>query len=499
MSDFKDLLEKTGEYGIVEEVRHPVVYSSGLPGARVNEVVMFETGEEGKILSLEEDRVEIMVFTRTPVSTGVKLVRKGYGLAMPVGEEYLGCVINPLGDLLFSKKDFVKPEDYKDLDQEPLKIDKRARITKQLGTGIVSVDMLLPIGKGQRELIVGDRKTGKTSIFITMIKKQIEENEIIIYAAIGKRKVEIKKLKEYFENAGLLKNIAIVATSSEDSPSLIDLTPYAAMTLAEFFRDKGINTVVIFDDLTNHAKFYRELSLIAKRFPGRDSYPGDIFHKHAKLLERGGNYITADNKQVSVTCFPVAETTQGNLTDYIVSNLISITDGHILFDMESFNKGMRPAVNIFLSVTRVGKQTQDILSREINRRVMAFLIKYEQAQRYSHFGSELSGNIKKTLSVGDKIYKFFEQNYDNVVPIAIQKIGIGMIWTDIFETVKDSELILMRNSLIKKYKTQKKVETFANSIVDTNSFAKLLDNIRSNEKGLLDLCDIKTVSKGESK
>jgi len=246
--------------------------------------------------------------------------------------------------------------------------------------------------------------------------------------------------------------------------------------LAEYFREQGNDVVVIFDDLSTHAKFYREISLIAKRFPGRESFPGDIFYKHAKLLERGGHFVTKGDKENSITCLPLAETIQGNLTDFIVSNLISITDGHILFDSETFNKGRRPAVNIFLSVTRVGKQTQSRLSRSINQEIMSFLIRYEKALEFSHFGAELSEEVKKTIAKGNKIYSLFEQSYQEVIPLEIQEIGVGLVWSGLFDEVTTGEVDDKRRVLVTKYE-EKEFKNLVQKALTVETLKELTNNI----------------------
>ncbi len=215
---------------------------------------------------------------------------------------------------------------------------------------------------------------------MTTIKKQVYEGVVAIYAAIAKKKSDIKKLQEFFVQEKIMSNMIIVATSSYDSPSLIYQTPYAAMSIAEYFKDNGINTLLILDDLSTHAKFYRELSLLARRFPGRDSYPGDIFYTHSRLLERAGNFKSKKYGEVSITCLPVVEIVEGDFTGYISTNLMGITDGHIYLDTNIYFQGQRPAVNIPLSVTRVGRQTLDKLSREVNKELTSLLVEYNKLQ-----------------------------------------------------------------------------------------------------------------------
>ena len=235
-------------------------------------------------------------------------------------------------------------------------------------TGMTLVDLMIPLGRGQRELVLGDRKTGKTQFLLQAALAQASVGTVCVYACIGKKKAEILRVKEFFAKEGILDKTVIVASSSQDSTGEIFTCPYTAMAVAEFFRDRGQDTLVLLDDMTTHAKFYREMSLLLRKFPGRDSYPGDIFHIHSKLLERSGNFVIkkdGNEMDVAITCLPAAETIQGDLTGYIQTNLMSMTDGHIYFDNELFFKGRRPAINPFISVTRVGYQTQTSLRKEM--------------------------------------------------------------------------------------------------------------------------------------
>src|SRR6185437_420062 len=217
----------------------------------------------------------------------------------------------------------------------------------------------------------------------------------------------IKRLQEFFVAEKIMDKIVIVATSSYSSPSIIYQTPYAAMAIAEYYKELGQHTLLVMDDLSTHAKFYRELSLLARRFPGRDSYPGDIFYVHSKLLERGGNFKHPTAKEVAISCLPVIEIVEGDLTGYVSTNVMGITDGHIYLDTNIYYQGMRPAVNIPLSVTRVGRQTLDKLTRDVNKNLTSFLANYEKLQSLSHFGQELTDDVKRDLRIGELIYKFF--------------------------------------------------------------------------------------------
>lgn len=431
METFDQLLQKTGEYGVVYQVSHPIVFIEGLPNAKTHEVIMFDNGEKAEVFSINRGKIEARVFAHEPIRVGTKVARTDQLLSLAVGKELLGHMINPLGEPLDPSDTYTKPTEMRDLDARPVGISGRQKITKRMATGIALVDLMLPLGIGQRELIIGDRKTGKTSVILTAIKKQAYEGIIVIYAAIAKKKSEIKKLKEFFVSEKIMDNIVIVASSSYDSPTMIYQTPYAAMAIAEHFRDLGQNTLVVLDDLSTHAKFYRELSLLAKRFPGRDSYPGDIFYAHSKLLERAGNFKHPKVGEVAISCLPVIEIVEGDFTGYISTNVMGITDGHLFLDSNIYYQGMRPAINIPLSVTRVGRQTLDKLAREINKDLTSFLAEYNKLLTISHFGQELTDDVKKKLRLGDMVNKFFNQPYQVTIPLQTQLIIIALIMGDL--------------------------------------------------------------------
>ncbi|MDO8270037.1 MAG: F0F1 ATP synthase subunit alpha [Candidatus Levybacteria bacterium] len=448
-SQFNALLEKSGEYGVVYQVSHPIVFIEGLPKVRTHEVIIFETGQKAEVFAINRGKVEARTFSHEPIRVGTMVTRTGDLLSVPVGQELLGHTINPLGEPLDPSIPFTAPKVMRDLDAKPAGISGRQKITKHLITGVSLLDLMIPLGIGQRELIIGDRKTGKTSLLMTTIKSQIYEGNTVIYAAIAKKKSEIKKLQQFFEQEKIMSKIVIVATSSYDSPTLIFQTPYAAMSIAEYFRDLGTNTILILDDLSTHAKFYREISLLARRFPGRDSYPGDIFFVHSKLLERAGNFKHKTAGEVSITCLPVIEIVEGDFTGYISTNVMGITDGHIYLDANIYYQGMRPAVNVPLSVTRVGRQTLDKLSRDINKELTAFLSEYNKVLAVSHFGQELTEDVKRSLRLGEMVNKFFSQPYQETVPHKVQLIIISLILQDQIKTKEDLEKI--KKGLIAAY------------------------------------------------
>lgn len=495
MEQFKKHLKETGEIGYVEEVMQSIAYVSGLPKAMPSERVIFETGEFGEVLSLSAQRVEVLVFSKKSIRVGSRVARTNTFLDVPVGEELLGKTIDPLGNSLDPNVPFKKPSASRPIDVVPVGIQKRRRIGRSCETGITLVDLILPLGKGQRQLVIGDRKTGKTSFLLQTILTQARQGSICIYGAVGKKKHDIKKVEEFFATNNILQNTIIVASSSDDPVGVIYMTPYSAMTIAEYFRDQGKDVLVIFDDLSRHAKFYREISLLAQRFPGRNSYPGDIFYAHAKFLERAGNFIHENGKEVSITCIPTVETTQGDLSGYIQTNIMSMTDGHIYFDVDLFAKGRRPAINPFLSVTRVGRQTQTKVKRDINRELTSFLTLYEKMQNYIHFGAELSESVKNTIATGDKILSFFDQTPFGVLPTHLQVFLFCMLWVGVWQTKNASLMLLEMQKLVEAYrKEQDFVKDIETMIDSAESFNALLGQVRAKaDEMLLRVGIVKTV------
>ncbi|MBI2600976.1 hypothetical protein HYW42_03405 [Candidatus Daviesbacteria bacterium] len=475
--------------GQVVEIKFPLVKVANLVGASLNEIVVFERNQAGQIYSLEDHTAEVLVFDKRPVTTGSKVALTGEKSRIPVGNQLLGELIDPLGNLLKKRRSYKRPKQFYPLEVRPLGIGKRARIKQPFVTGVSMVDLLVPLGKGQRELILGDRKTGKSSFLISIVKGQLilEKNPpVVIYACIGKRKSEIKALEEYFSKEGLMEKMVMVATSSLDSPSLIYLTPFSAMAVAEYFRDLGKDVLVIMDDLSTHAKFYREISLLARRFPGRDSYPGDIFYTHARLLERAGNFKVG-SREVSITCLPVAETMEGDLTGYITTNLMGVTDGHIFFDSNVFYKGRRPAINVPLSVTRVGKQTQNKLEQSISGAIYEFLNKYETAINLSHFGAELSDETRKNLILGEKLAQFFDQPYSLSLREELQILLLSLIWLGLVGDDPVFPVSICKINLIKNFE-KPHIKTLILSVISADDFDSLLDNIAKKKEELIILC-----------
>ena len=477
MQNYKHYLEKFGEYGEVIEVRHSLVVVEGLPNLKINEMVFFENGSFGQITDISDGLCRVALLKKSSqIKSGDKVSRTDSLLMIPVGEEFLGTMIDPLGEIIFPENKKIQKAEQRSVERGIGGIDKRAKIDKQLLTGVTLVDMLLPLGNGQKELVIGDRKTGKTSFLLTTVKNQIKLGKTVIFAAIGKKKTDINKILNYFISEKILDKIIFIVSGSDDSENLIYLTPYTAMTMAEYFRDRGTDTLVVFDDLSTHAKIYRQIALNSDKFPGRESYPGDIFYLHAHLLERAGNFRMG-TRTVSITCLPVAETIEGDLSGYITTNLMGITDGHIYFDLSIFTKGRRPAINLPLSVTRVGRQTQAPIYQQANHEITAFLSEYESLQNLAHFGAELSPNVKRVITRGERIIQVFDQKYSEIISSEMQLILLALAYSESFFDVDISKL---KEELLKtgNIKLEKQIENI-------KTFTELLEYLEKNKKFLI--------------
>lgn len=484
MKNFQYYLATTEEVGFVEACNHAIVYANGLPQTKLMEIVMFESGELGVVLSLNRDQVEILLFSKEAVKAGTRVTRTGRTQEMPVGFELLGQTVNPFGQPLNTEKEIEQPKFSRAMDIDPTGINTRHRITAPFETGVTMVDMLVPLGKGQRQLVIGDRKTGKTSFLYQTILKQARLGTICIYAAIGKKQTDIKKVENFFKGAGISDKTIIVAAGSEDPSGNIYLTPYAAMTLAEYFRDEGHDVLVVLDDLFTHAKFYREIMLIGRRFPGRNAYPADIFYTHARLLERAGNFVLQNGSEHAITCLPVVESVEGDIAGFIQTNLMSMTDGHLYFDNDMFGRGRRPAINSFLSVSRVGRQTQTPLRLSLHRELVSFLTLHQRLENFSHFSAEAGAGIKRTIEVADRIFAFFTQNASDVKNLDLQLIIFGLLWMDYWREIPIMERDIVQIDQV--YESNIEAQALVKEIVGRSpTLNDMLLDIKKNQERIL--------------
>jgi len=399
---------KVKDTGQVVGVKGGLAVIKGFKGGMIGEGIAFEDNKKGMSVLVEEDKTMVVVFDREPVKVGIKVARTDRPLRVSVGSKMLGESWSALGYIKTGTKDPSKDVESREIEATAWNLDKREKVTKFLQTGVAMVDLIIPLGEGQRELLVGDQKTGKSHFLLKTLMTQARLGKICILALIGKQRAEINKIEEMLSKQKLLNKFLIVESEADASAGEIFLTPYTAMAMAEHFKEKGLDTVIGFDDLTTHAQYFREISLLAGRLPGRESYPGDVFYTQAKLLERAGNFKVG-KKTVSITALGIAKTLAQDLSSYIPTNLMSITDGHLFFDKALELKGVRPAINLFLSVTRVGRQTQPKELRELGSKALSVLKKRQELERFLRFGAEITTQVKTTLDKGDKLMEFFNQ------------------------------------------------------------------------------------------
>jgi F-type H+-transporting ATPase subunit alpha len=389
------------EVGTVQHVGNGVATLSGLPQSRINELVTFSTNVQGMILNLERDTIDVILLGASEGIQGGDLVTAtGERLSVPVGSGLIGRVVNPLAESLDKKGSLETPEQWY-LERNAPGIVQRAPVEEPLLTGWKVLDALVPIGRGQRELIVGDRQTGKTTLAVDAILNQRDRGVLCFYVAIGQKKSTTLDVIQTLERYEAMDYTTVVVSGPDEPPALRYLAPYAGMTMAESIMRDGRDVLIVFDDLTKHANAYRELSLLLNRPPGREAYPGDIFYAHSRLLERACK-LNEDNGGGSITALPIVETQQGNLSAYIPTNLISITDGQIRLEADLFNQGIKPAVDAGRSVSRVGGKAQAPAIKALASNLRLELTQYEEVERFSRFGTEIDEATRQQIRRGER-------------------------------------------------------------------------------------------------
>lgn len=377
----------------------------GLRQVLYGELVTFDGGNRGIVMNLDRETADIFLLeAHSPVSEGEVVRRTGTVLTIGVGRELLGRVVTALGNPV-DARGAIATEERRPLESRIPGIVERSPVNQSLETGIMSIDTLVPIGRGQRELIIGSRNTGKTSIVVDTIVHQKTQNVICIYASIGQREANLARVVRHLEEHDALSYTVVVTANAGESALNRYLAPYAACTIAEYFRDQGHDVLVLYDDLTNHADAYREMSLLMRRSPGREAYPGDIFYLHSRLLERAGKL----ERGGSITALPIVQIQGDDITAYIPTNLISITDGQIFLDTKLFNNGIRPAVNSELSVSRVGGAAQTKAIKRVTRALRLELAQYQELLGFAQFGTELDTISQKRLNRGARVVELLKQ------------------------------------------------------------------------------------------
>ena len=389
------------EVGTVQHVGNGVATLSGLPQSRINELVTFPTDIQGMILNLEQDTIDVILLGSSERIQGGDLVTAvGERLTVPVGSGLIGRVITPLAEPLDGKGSVDVPERWY-LERDAPGIVQRAPVEEPLLTGWKVLDALVPIGRGQRELIIGDRQTGKTTLAVDAILNQRDRGVLCFYVAIGQKKSTTLDVIQTLEAYEAMDYTTVVVSGPDEPPALRYLAPYAGMTMAEGMMRDGRDVLIVFDDMTKHANAYRELSLLLRRPPGREAYPGDIFYAHSRLLERACK-LSEDYGGGSITALPIVETQQGNISAYIPTNLISITDGQIRLETDLFNQGIKPAVDVGRSVSRVGGKAQVPAIKGLASNLRLELTQYEEVERFSRFGTEIDEATRQQIRRGER-------------------------------------------------------------------------------------------------
>lgn len=445
MEAFSTYLQRSKEIGYVQSIIESVVYVSGLPGAKLREMVIAEGGQRGIVQSLQRDNIEVLMLDTNDLRNNLQITRTGESFSIPVADSILGRIVDPFGSPIDNLGPLAGTLKICSIDTAAPPISLRSKINRPFETGVQIVDLLVPLGHGQRELVIGDKKTGKSIFLLQTMANQASQGVVCVYVSIGKRQSDVKTIEDYLKKTQTLKNSVIVVASSADPASKIYLTPFTGFAIAEYFRDQGRDVLIVLDDLTNHAKFYREITLLEKRTPGRSSYPGDIFNLHASMLERAGN-IRYKNKTVSITALPVAESFEGDITGYIQTNLMSITDGHIFFDIEEFRNGARPAINHALSVSRVGNQTREDLDKELAQKLREALSKYEKDKEISRFGVDLPEATKAEIDTGEKIKLILNQDTETTISKGLSLLLFGLLFAGFWD---QKNLGILKVDLIK--------------------------------------------------
>ncbi len=399
---------KQGEVGRVKSVGQGIVWADGLGQVKSEELVTLSSDISGMVLDILPDRVGIILFGPTEaVSAGDQVLRSGRVLDVPVGNHLIGRVVDPLGRALDGKGLAEARERWMVLREAPRILD-RAPVVKPLQTGLKVVDALIPIGRGQRELILGDRQTGKTAVAMDAIVNQKGKDVLCIYCAIAQRSSGIAKVVAELERQGAMEYSVVVVVEGDDSPGLQFIAPYAATTMGEYFMEQGRDVLIIYDDLTRHALAYRQLSLLLRRPPGREAFPGDIFYVHSRLLERS-THLKEELGGGSLTALPIAETEAQNISAYIPTNLISITDGQIYLSPDLFQKGMLPAVDVGKSVSRVGGKAQIFAYRQVAGDLRLSYTQFQELESFARFGTRLDDRTRATLEHGRRVREALKQ------------------------------------------------------------------------------------------
>ena len=434
--------------GTVLEAGDGIVRIYGLNDIMSGELLEFENGVLGMALNLEENNIGAVIFGEIQgIKEGSTVKGTGKVAEVPVGENLLGRVVNSLGQAIDGKGE-IEATKYYPIERDAYGIIDRKPVTEPMQTGIKAIDGMFPIGKGQRELIIGDRQTGKTAIAIDTILNQKDNDIICVYVAIGQKRSTVAQIYKKLEEKEALDYTIIVAATASEAASLQYIAPYSGSSMAEYFMEKGKHVLIIYDDLSKHAVAYREMSLLLRRPPGREAYPGDVFYLHSRLLERAAK-LSDDLGGGSITALPIIETKSGDISAYIPTNVISITDGQIFLETDLFNSGFRPAINAGVSVSRVGGSAQIKAMKQVASKVKLELAQYTELAAFSQFGSDLDKATRDQLNRGEKIMEVLKQSQYNPYKVEEQVVSFYCVTNGYFDDIPTDIVKSFEQELIK--------------------------------------------------
>ena len=441
-----DEISKDQEVGTVISVGDGIATVHGIDHAMYGEVVTFENGLKGMVQDIRANSIGCILFGKdTGIKEGTKVARTQKQAGVPVGDAFIGRIVNALGAPIDGKGE-IKADGYRPVENPAPGIIDRKSVTVPLETGILSIDSMFPIGRGQRELIIGDRQTGKTSVALDTILNQKGKDVICIYVAIGQKASTVAKIVSTLEKHGAMDYTTVFSSTASDCAPLQYIVPYAGTALAEYFMYKGKDVLMVYDDLSKHAVAYRALSLLIRRPPGREAYPGDVFYLHSRLLERAAK-LDDEHGGGSMTALPIIETQAGDVSAYIPTNVISITDGQIFLETELFHSGIMPAVNPGISVSRVGGDAQIKAMKKVAGTLKLIYSQYRELQSFAQFGSDLDADTKARLEQGARIVEVLKQNQNTPVPVEKQVAILYAVTKGVLESVKVEDVNVYESGL----------------------------------------------------
>ena len=448
-----DMMSKDSEVGTVITVGDGIASIYGIDHAMYGEIVTFENGLKGMVQDIRRNEIGCILFgSDTRISEGTKVTRTGKRAGVPVGDAYIGRVVNALGEPIDGKGS-IEADGYRPIEQEAPGIVDRKSVSVPMETGILSIDSMFPIGRGQRELIIGDRQTGKTSIALDTILNQKDKDVICVYVAIGQKASTVAKVVNTLKTNGALDYTIVVSSTASDCAPLQYIAPYAGTAMAEYFMYKGKDVLIVYDDLSKHAVAYRALSLLLGRSPGREAYPGDVFYLHSRLLERSSR-LSDENGGGSITALPIIETQAGDVSAYIPTNVISITDGQIFLESGLFAAGMRPAVNVGLSVSRVGGAAQTKAMKKASGSIRIDLAQYREMEVFTQFSSDLDPATKEQLEYGSGLMELLKQPLYHPMSLHEKVITLCAATHKIFLGIDKKEIRQFRLDLMTWFDTR---------------------------------------------